>query len=143
MIDTQPPENGVERIRRREDDDGLRKEDGGSCDTIKNNETSINGDLLFYFAITLNLTGIHDLQIILLFLDVVYHVQHIPFVSLRTIDLSNNCVSHSSSMLSLICWPSLTSITITANPICLKKNSTRFEMLKDAFEESNIEIIHR
>lgn len=76
----------------------------------------------------------------ILFSELVYHVQHIPFVSLSTIDLSNNLIVQNSSVLSLICWPSLTEVTLTANTISLNKNLSNFQSLKSILSVYNIKI---
>ncbi|XP_025202604.1 uncharacterized protein LOC112599762 [Melanaphis sacchari] len=69
---------------------------------------------------------------------IAYHVYHIPFVSLSTIDLSNNLIAHNSSVLPLICWPSLKNVILTANTISLNKNSIEFKKLLSTLRVFNI-----
>ncbi|KAF0770290.1 malignant fibrous histiocytoma-amplified sequence 1-like, partial [Aphis craccivora] len=61
--------------------------------------------------------------------EIVYHVYHIPFANLNTINLSSNLIAHNSSVLPLICWPSLKNIILTANTISLNKNLIEFKKL--------------
>ncbi|XP_060846363.1 protein lap1-like [Rhopalosiphum padi] len=70
--------------------------------------------------------------------EIVYHAYHIPFVSLITINLSNNMLAHNSSVLSLICWPSLKNVILTANTISLNKNLIEFKKLMSTLSVFNI-----
>jgi len=72
------------------------------------------------------------------FSEIVYHAYHIPFVSLITINLSNNMLAHNSSVLSLICWPSLKNVILTANTISLNKNLIEFKKLMSTLSVFNI-----
>lgn len=67
-------------------------------------------------------------------------MRHIPFVSLNTVDLSNNRIARSGSVLSVICWPSLATVTLTANTVGLNKNATEFENLKSALSAYNVRV---
>ncbi|XP_022170011.1 serine/threonine-protein kinase BRI1-like 2, partial [Myzus persicae] len=70
--------------------------------------------------------------------EVVYRVLHIPFVSLKTINLSNNLIAHNSSVLPLIGWPSLENVILTANTISLNKNLIEFKNLSSTLSMFNI-----
>lgn len=69
-----------------------------------------------------------------------FNVQHIPFINLNTIDLTNNWITQDSSVMPLICWPALINVVLTANTISLKKNLTTFMKMKSTFDLYNIKI---
>ncbi|XP_003243746.1 malignant fibrous histiocytoma-amplified sequence 1-like [Acyrthosiphon pisum] len=71
---------------------------------------------------------------------IIYQVLHIPFVSLNTINLSNNLIAQNSSVLPLVCWPSLKNVILTANNISLKKNLIEFKNLSSNLSVFNIKI---
>ncbi|VVC44071.1 Leucine-rich repeat,Leucine-rich repeat domain, L domain-like,Leucine-rich repeat, typical subtype [Cinara cedri] len=70
----------------------------------------------------------------------VYHVQHIPFVSLKAINLTNNLITSSSSVLSMICWPSLKNVILTANIISSNKNILKYNKLKSTLSVYEIKL---
>ncbi|KAL5244747.1 hypothetical protein ACI65C_012157 [Semiaphis heraclei] len=70
--------------------------------------------------------------------ETLYQILHTPFVSLNTINLSNNLIAHNSSVLPLICWPSLKNVILTANTISLKKNLMEFKKLSSTLSAFNI-----
>ncbi|XP_050444480.1 uncharacterized protein LOC126848022 [Adelges cooleyi] len=70
----------------------------------------------------------------------IYHVSHVPFVSLTDLDLSGNLIDRPSSALSLMCWPSLKNIIMTANPVSSNRNSFEFDILKETFESYDVQL---
>lgn len=107
---------------------------------INDGVNGINNETQYYFFSLIYNFILPNSKRTFIFSELVYDVQHIPFFSLNTINLSYNNIEHSSSVLSLICWPSLSHVVLTANTISLNKNMTKFKKFKSTLRVYDIKI---